>query len=81
VNRLREKELPISMTETNHAAENALAERVNGILKSEYALGGECTTKEQARRLADEAVLLYNTRRPHTALDYQIPSEVHSLTA
>ncbi len=69
------------MTETNHAAENALAERVNGILKTEYGLGGECATKDQARRLADQAVLLYNTRRPHTALKYQTPDQVHHLAA
>jgi len=81
VNRLRQTGLPISMTETNHAAENALAERVNGILKGEYGLGGECSTREQARRLAAEAVMLYNTRRPHTALDYQTPNQVHSLSA
>lgn len=81
VKRLREHGLPISMTETNHVAENALAERVNGILKTEYGLGGECATREQARRLADQAVLLYNTRRPHTALKYRIPAQVHSLAA
>lgn len=81
VKRLRERGLPISMTERNHAAENALAERVNGILKTEYKLGGECATKEQARRLADQAVWLYNTRRPHTALKYRTPDQVHSLAA
>jgi len=81
VKRLRQRGLPISMTETNHVAENALAERVNGILKSEYGLGGQCRTREQARRLAAEAVWLYNTRRPHTALGYKIPAVVHSLSA
>lgn len=81
VKRLRARGLPISMTETNHAAENALAERVNGILKIEYGLGGECATKDQARRLAAQAVLLYNTRRPHTALNYRTPAQVHSLAA
>ena len=81
VGRLNEHGLPISMTEIDHTAENALAERVNGILKSEYALGSELPTKAQARRLANEAVLLYNTRRPHTALGYKIPALVHSLAA
>lgn len=81
VSRLRQRGMPISMTENNHAAQNALAERVNGILKTEYGLGGECATKEQARRLAAQAVWLYNTRRPHTALKYQTPDQVHSLAA
>src|SRR5512141_441658 len=45
VRRLQERELPISMTELNHCAENALAERMNGILKQEYGLGLELATK------------------------------------
>ena len=81
VNRLRERGLAVSMTEKHHAAENALAERVNGILKSEYALGMEFASKEQARRGVSEAVYWYNTRRPHTALGYRIPAVVHSLSA
>ena len=81
VSRLQERGLTVSMTEKHHAAENALAERVNGILKMENALGLEFATKEQARRSAAEAVYLYNTRRPHTALGYRMPVEVHSLSA
>ena len=79
VERLNEKGLAISMTETNHSAENAQAERVNGILKGEYGLGVPFRTKQQARRAVDQAVLVYNTRRPHTSLDYQTPAVVHSL--
>lgn len=73
--------LGISMTESNHCAENALAERMNGILKSEYALGQEFKTKASARLAVDQAVNLYNTRRPHTALAYRTPEEVHQLAA
>ena len=81
VGRLRESGLGVSMTEVDHCAENALAERMNGILKSEYGLGRRLASKALARRMVDEAVKLYNTRRPHTALGYQMPAEVHSLTA
>jgi transposase InsO family protein len=73
--------LSMSMTETDHCAENALAERMNGILKSEYGLGGEFQTKASARLAVDQAVHLYNTRRPHTALKMRTPAEVHSLVA
>jgi putative transposase len=45
IRRLEERGLPISMTEKNHCAENALAERVNGILKGEYGLGGRLKTR------------------------------------
>jgi putative transposase len=79
VNRLVDRGLSISMTESNHCAENALAERMNGILKSEYALDQEFKSKESARLAVDQAVSLYNRRRPHTSLGYRVPEEVHSL--
>jgi transposase InsO family protein len=81
VNRLSERQLGISMTETNHCAENALAERMNGILKSEYALDREFHTREQTRRAVDQAVHLYNTRRLHGALGYRVPEVVHATAA
>jgi transposase InsO family protein len=73
--------LSMSMTEQDHCAENALAERMNGILKSEYGLGGQFKTKAGARLAVDQAVHLYNTRRPHTALAYRTPQAVHALAA
>lgn len=79
VGRLQEWGLDISMTETDHCAENALAERMNGILKQEYGLGGQFRTKADALRAVAQGVWLYNTRRPHTALGYQIPAQVHEL--
>lgn len=72
--------LGISMTETDHCAENALAERMNGILKSEYGLGREFKGKAQAYAAVAQGVGLYNTRRPHAALDYQFPQDVHGGT-
>ena len=79
VRRLAARSLGISMTEQDHCAENALAERMNGILKSEYGLGGELKTKAQARQAVAQAVNLYNNRRPHSALGYRFPEAVHSL--
>lgn len=75
--RLREHGLGISMTEELHCYENAKAERINGILKQEYGLGMTFRTKDQAKRAIKEAVFLYNTRRPHLALDYKFPAEAH----
>ena len=77
VGRLQQRGLEISMTETNHCAENALAERMNGILKQEYGLGIEFASKAQARRAVKQGIWLYNTKRPHTALGYRVPQEVH----
>ena len=75
--RLREHGLGISMTEENHCYENAKAERVNGILKQEYGLGSTFRTKQQAIVSVDQAVMLYNTRRPHLSLKYKTPEDVH----
>jgi putative transposase len=75
--KLREYGLGISMTEEMHCYENAKAERVNGILKQEYFLGGCFRMKHQAIAAIDQAVWLYNTRRPHLALNYETPSTMH----
>jgi transposase InsO family protein len=69
--------LSLSMTETDHCAENALAERMNGILKSEYGLDQEFKTKAQIGQAVDQAIALYGTRRPHSALGNQFPAVVH----
>jgi transposase InsO family protein len=74
---LQARGLPISMTETDHCAENALAERMNGILKGEYGLDQEFGTKQQGRHGVRQAVYLYNHLRPHTALGYQYPHQAH----
>ncbi len=81
VGRLQQAGLAISMTETNHCAENALAERMNGILKQEYGLGQRLATKAQGRQAVAQAVWLHNTRRPHTALNYRTPEQMHRLSS
>jgi putative transposase len=77
VNRLQARGLGISMTQSNHCAENALAERMNGILKHEYGMGAEFASKAQARAAVPQGIWLYNVKRPHTALGYRMPDEVH----
>jgi transposase InsO family protein len=81
VERLYARGLGISMTEQDHCAENALAERMNGILKQEYGLGQEFRSRAQARKAVEQAVYQYNHRRPHTALAYRVPAEVYGLGA
>ena len=74
---LRKKGLKISMTEVDHCAENALAERVNGILKGEYMLDFKFHSKLDAIICCKEAIRLYNTDRPHYSINLAIPSEFH----
>ena len=81
VGKLKSKKIQVSMTETNHCAENAQAERVNGILKQEYFLNCEFRNYKQAKQAVKEAVHLYNTRRPHRSLNLSTPEEVHRLVA
>jgi transposase InsO family protein len=81
VERLQAGGLPISMTEVMHCYENAMAERVNGILKQEYELDCTFRTKAQARKAFAQAVWLYNHRRPHLMLAYRFPADVHAEAA
>ena len=78
---LKRKKISISMTEENHCYENAMAERVNGILKDEFYLDQVFTNKEHAKRAAKSAIKLYNEIRLHLSLDYQTPNMVYKLTA
>lgn len=69
--------LKMSMTEQNHGAENALAERVNGILKQEYWLDANFESRGAAGKATAQGINLYNYRRPHTALGFRTPGIVH----
>lgn len=77
IDRLRQGGVQISMTEENHCYENAQAERLNGILKQEYGLGETFVNKQEVVLAVDEAVMLFNHYRPHTALAFRMPMAVH----
>jgi transposase InsO family protein len=74
---LKKAEISISMTEENHCYENAIAERVNGILKQEYALDETFPTDSLARKAVKEAIGSYNTERPHWSLKLATPQQIH----
>lgn len=74
---LGEHRIRSSMGEVGNCYENALAERVNGILKCEYGLDSLFVNDEQALKAVREAIWLYNYERPHLALGYRKPAEVH----
>jgi transposase InsO family protein len=67
----------ISMTEENHCYENGKAERLNGTMKREYGLAETFDTKAAAYAAVREGVMLYNHHRPHQALQYRVPMDVH----
>ncbi len=66
----------LSMTEENHCYENAMAERVNGILKDEFYLDQCFYSTEHARIAARNAINIYNSKRLHVSLGYKTPNYV-----
>jgi putative transposase len=76
VNELKKREIRISMTEENHCYENAIAERVNGILKDEFYLDQTFFSKKAASNATDNAINIYNNKRLHISLGYKTPNTV-----
>lgn len=67
----------LSTTQQYDPYENAIAERINGILKYEFGLKNTIKTVEIAQKIVAEAVELYNNQRMHWSLDLKKPQEVH----
>lgn len=69
----------ISMTQNGDPYENAMAERVNGILKTELIAASYQSMKEASIHIA-RCITIYNYRRVHSSINYQIPHTVHTQT-
>ncbi len=78
---LKNKDFKISMTEENHCYENAIAERVNGILKDEFFLDQTFASLKEAKRATKNAINIYNNKRLHLSLDYKTPQNVYNEAA
>lgn len=79
VKTLKQNNMLISMTEVNHCYENAVAERVNGILKGEFFLDECFTNLDNAKRAVINAIKIYNFKRMHLSLNFKTPDMVHKL--
>ena len=77
VNLLQQNHALISMTQNGDPLENAIAERVNGILKTELISSFYQDIDKAALSIA-RAVIIYNFKRRHSSLNWQIPAEVHN---
>jgi len=73
---LKKAKIEPSMTDGYDCYQNALAERINGILKMEYLLY-KPSSFEELERMVKQSVRIYNELRPHTSLDLQTPESVH----
>ena len=70
--------IQISMTENGDPYENAIAERINGILKEEFLLNKTFSTIEEAALCVNNAVEKYNQIRPHESCDNLTPVQAHN---
>lgn len=73
---LNESGIKPSMTDGYDCYQNALAERINGILKQEFLLY-ECRNIEELKQLVEESIFIYNEMRPHMSLGMKTPNQVH----
>ncbi|WP_439880971.1 IS3 family transposase [Pontibacter sp. MBLB2868] len=76
---LQKHSIQPSMTDGYDCYQNALAERMNGILKEEFLIY-PCNTRQELDVLVKQAVESYNTRRPHLSLRMLTPQQVHEKT-
>jgi transposase InsO family protein len=78
---LQNHKVKISMTEQNHCYENAIAERVNGILKDEFFLDQCFFSTRHAMIATHNAISIYNNKRLHLSLKYKTPNFVYQKSA
>lgn len=76
---LKDNAISISMTQSGNPKDNAIAERVNGILKQEL-LKEVYPNIEQAQQEMIAAIDIYNTIRPHSSIDMMTPEKAHTTT-
>lgn len=75
---LQRNKLKISMGEAGNPYENAIAERINGILKNEFYLNSKFNDLNDALQATKEAIKNYNNLRPHMSIDYMTPEEKYA---
>ena len=69
--------IDISMTQSGSPYENALAERVNGIIKNEFYPHRIYQNYKEAKKSISKIIEIYNKRRPHSSLDFLTPENAH----
>ena len=75
---LKKNHFQISMTESGDPRENAIAERINGILKDEWLNQMKLASREDAFKELVKIIVTYNKERPHLSLDMKTPEYAHN---
>jgi putative transposase len=78
---LEEHHIQISMTTHGDPLENAMAERVNGIIKDEYLTHYQVDCLQEAKQSLEKVVKLYNHDRPHMTIGNRTPDQIHDAAA
>lgn len=74
---LEKNKIQVSMTTRYDPYENAIAERVNGIIKNELIVMEVLPDREIAHQAVNQSIKTYNTRRPHLSIGYRTPRQAH----
>ncbi|WP_372938729.1 IS3 family transposase [Seonamhaeicola sp.] len=74
---LLKNKMAISMTENGDPYENAIAERVNGIIKTEFNIHSSVLGFEKTQKYISKSIDNYNKLRPHASCDYLTPNQAH----
>ena len=75
---LENNHIQISMTNPGSPQENAIAERINGILKEEWLYDLDLIDHIKAQKKIKKIIEIYNTYRPHNSLKNKTPDDIHS---
>lgn len=76
---LRSTRITPSMTDGYDCYQNALAERINGILKNEFLIL-KCHNGLELNQMVKESIDTYNSTRPHLSLNFKTPNFIHEKT-
>jgi transposase InsO family protein len=77
---LTKHKMKISMTENGDPCENAIAERVNGILKTEWLYDMSLKGYDDTKKVIKSIIEIYNNERPHSSIEMYTPSQAHQMT-
>ena len=77
---LDSKKISISITEGAAPTQNAIAERVNGILKTELGLKGSLSNIQETERAVESAIYRYNFLLPHASCNNMVPAKAHPMS-
>lgn len=74
---LEQSNIQPSMTDGYDCYQNAIAERINGILKNEFLIH-KCNNGKDLNKLIEQSIKIYNNKRPHLSLNYKTPNFIHN---